>query len=194
MEHVPSSTPPAISSTPSERAKTDTKSKLATATEGAHRLFRSYRKGDANDPDGYVAAIASILTLYQDWVIRVATDPRTGIGTVEPYTRYMPNPGELKLFCDAIATRAARADRWRALPAGTRHCGFVPAPPDPPPGADGRHPPGTILANYGEAVRLYGKPMEAEGTQVARQEPPTQEAPQAHQGPAVSEDLPDWAR
>lgn len=33
--------------------------------------------------------------------------------------------------------------------------------PDPAPGADGKHPPGTLLSNFAEATRLYGKPVSA---------------------------------
>jgi hypothetical protein len=140
-----------------------------------------------------VAAVAAVLSLYQDWVIRVATDPRTGIGTVEPYTRYMPNPGELKLFCDNLAARAARLDRWRSLPGGNRYHGFTQLPPDPHPGPDGRHPPGTILANYSEAVRLYGKPVDKEGTRTAQEATPNPAHSQPRLDPTVTGDPSEWA-
>jgi hypothetical protein len=65
-------------------------------------LFGCYRKGDANDPETYTAAIAAILTEYPPEVIRIATDPRTGIARK---SKWMPNPAEMAEECDAIAKR-----------------------------------------------------------------------------------------
>lgn len=70
-------------------------------------LFGQYRKGDANDPQTYVASIAAILAEYPAETIRHVTDPRTGIagnprpdpGTGRVWTG-MPNPGDVKLACE----------------------------------------------------------------------------------------------
>ena len=64
--------------------------------ERAALLFGCYRRGDANDPDTYVAAVAAVLSLYEPDIIREATDPRTGIQTAEKFAAFMPNAGELK--------------------------------------------------------------------------------------------------
>jgi hypothetical protein len=76
--------------------------------ERAKVLFGCYRRGDANDPDQYVASIAAVLTLYDPEIIRDVTDPRTGISTTEKFASFMPNSGELKIFCDEIRERRAR--------------------------------------------------------------------------------------
>jgi hypothetical protein len=85
--------------------------------ERAKVLFGSYRRGDANDPDAYVAAVAAVLSLYDADLIREVTDPRTGIMTSEKYMSFMPNAGELKVYCEGIAARRDRLKRLGELPA-----------------------------------------------------------------------------
>jgi hypothetical protein len=67
------------------------------AAERAKLLFGSYRKGDANDPETYVAAIASILAEYSIEVIQRVTDPRTGYARTH---KFMPNPCDISECCD----------------------------------------------------------------------------------------------
>jgi hypothetical protein len=50
--------------------------------------------------------------------------------------------------------------RTATLVVPLRHGRFIPTDPDPKPGPNGVHPVGTILSNYDEAFRLYGKPLE----------------------------------
>jgi hypothetical protein len=78
-------------------------------------LFGSYRRGDANDPDAYVAAIAAVLSLYDTDLIREVTDPRTGICTSEKYMSFMPNAGELRVYCEGVAARKDRLQRIGSL-------------------------------------------------------------------------------
>ena len=52
---------------------------LDYAAVRARILFGCYRKGDANDPETYTAAITAILAEYEPEVIQRVTDPRTGI-------------------------------------------------------------------------------------------------------------------
>jgi hypothetical protein len=80
-------------------------------------LFGSYRRGDANDPDAYVASIAAVLSMYDTELIRDVTDPRTGIQTTEKHMTFMPQSGELKRYCDGIAAHRANIARLAALPA-----------------------------------------------------------------------------
>lgn len=96
------------------------------ATERAKMLFGCYRRTDAADPDVYVAAVAIVLSLYDPDLIREVTDPRTGIQTSEKFAAFMPNAGELKVYCEVIATRRERLEKWqtRAQPAPR-----LPAPP-----------------------------------------------------------------
>lgn len=78
------------------------------AAERAKLLFGQYRRGDANDPDIYVASITAILTDYAPETVRLVTDPRTGISSYEKFRIWMPNPGELKEACEAIEAPARR--------------------------------------------------------------------------------------
>ena len=89
---------------------------MAYAAERAKVLFGSYRRGDANDPDRYVAAIAKVLSSYETSLIHEVTDPETGISATEKFMSFMPNAGELKVYCDAIAARRDRIQRLGALP------------------------------------------------------------------------------
>lgn len=69
----------------------------AYAVERAEVLFGCYRKGDANDPETYVAAIAAVLADYPAETIRFVTDPRTGIPS---RVSWMPTVGEVKRACE----------------------------------------------------------------------------------------------
>ena len=51
---------------------------LDYAATRARLLFGCYRKGDANDPERYTAAITAIMAEYEPKVIQRVTDPRTG--------------------------------------------------------------------------------------------------------------------
>lgn len=88
----------------------------AYAMERARLLFGCYRRGDANDPDTYVAAIARVLSSYDAELIREVTDPLTGIVTSEKYMSFMPNAGELKVYCEGVAARKERLKRLGSLP------------------------------------------------------------------------------
>jgi hypothetical protein len=80
-------------------------------------LFGCYRRGDANDPETYVAAITRVLSSYNADLIREVTDPLTGIQTTEKYMTFMPQSGELKVYCDSVAARRDRLRRLGSLPA-----------------------------------------------------------------------------
>jgi hypothetical protein len=67
------------------------------AAERAQVLFGCYRKGEANDPETYVAAVAAVLATYPEETIRYVTDPRTGIPAK---INWMPNVGEVRQACD----------------------------------------------------------------------------------------------
>jgi hypothetical protein len=86
--------------------------RLAYASQRAEVLFGCYRRGDANDPERYVAAIAAVLSDYDFDLMKEVTDPRTGICSTEKFMTFMPNAGELKVYCE---TQAARKDRLKRL-------------------------------------------------------------------------------
>ena len=72
------------------------------ASERARLLFGQYRRGEANDPDVYVATVAAILSDYPAETIRFVTDPRTGLASnpVDPEWTGMPDPAHVKTACE----------------------------------------------------------------------------------------------
>lgn len=106
-----------------------------------------------------MAAIAAVLATFEPEIIREATDPRTGIQGTEKFAAFMPNAGEVRTFCVDLGSRKERLDHYRQLPPPERTI-RRPVLPDPAPDPKtGKHPPGTILANFDEAFRLYGRPV-----------------------------------
>lgn len=63
--------------------------------------------------------------------MREVTDPRTGIQTTEKYMSFMPNAGELKVYCDGVLARKQRIERLGALPA-VQPRAYLPPPPRQP--------------------------------------------------------------
>lgn len=61
-------------------------------------MFGCYRRGDANDPDTYVAAIAAMLATYPEDVIQTVTNPTTGLPRKSPF---LPSVSEVAAACDA---------------------------------------------------------------------------------------------
>jgi hypothetical protein len=84
------------------------------ATQRARLLLGCYRRGDANDPDTYVAAITATLARYPEDVIRDVTHPATGLPTQKDF---LPTVREVYLACEEIVRprreQAAREDRIR---------------------------------------------------------------------------------
>jgi hypothetical protein len=86
-------------------------------------LFGQYRKGDANDPETYVATIAAILAEFPEETVRYVTDPRTGLASnpiPDPETGKvwtgMPNPAEVKQACQKHLIdldRRRSLDEWQ---------------------------------------------------------------------------------
>ena len=54
--------------------------------------------------------------MYDADLIREVTDPRTGIMISEKHASFMPNAGELRIYCEALATRKAHSKRLGDLP------------------------------------------------------------------------------
>lgn len=100
------------------------------AAERARMLFGGYRRGDANDPDMYVASIAAVLATYDADLIARVTDPRTGISTHEKFRTFMPNSGELKAYCDEQQAIRDKFKGYAALPRPTFK--RLPSPPPRP--------------------------------------------------------------
>lgn len=60
-------------------------------------MFGCYRKGDANDPAVYTAAIAATLAEFPAEVIEWVTDPRTGIPA---RSKWLPSVAEVREACE----------------------------------------------------------------------------------------------
>lgn len=79
--------------------------------KAAMMLFGCYRKGDANDPEIYTAAIAATLADFPLEVVQYVTDPRTGIASK---VKFLPTVAEVREFCDGHAEWCEARDRMIA--------------------------------------------------------------------------------
>lgn len=94
--------PLTVSSTPSTPSTTEQGATLKSyAAKRARLLFGCYRKGDANDPDTYVAAITAVLSRYPEDVIKHVTHPAKGLPI---RTDFLPTVAEVHRACEAIMT------------------------------------------------------------------------------------------
>jgi hypothetical protein len=111
------------------------------------------------NPEIFITAIVTILMHYPVKVVEEVVDPFFGLPSK---LKYPPTPYDVRQACEEVATREYRIARALARPMVP----YIPhsaRPPDPKPNPEsGVHPPGTILSDYVEAVRLYGKPLEKE--------------------------------
>jgi hypothetical protein len=93
-------------------------------TRGVRQLVAGQRRGEAEDPDGYVATIAAILAYYPPSVVQAVTHPVHGLQT---RLDWLPKPSELKRACDAEShAQWQRAEREKAARAPRL------SPPDEP--------------------------------------------------------------
>ena len=107
MEKLPYLPPQINSLSGSGASTTRLPEMMIYASERARLLFGQYRKGDANDPETYVASIAAILSDYPAETIRYVTDPRSGIAAnplSDPETGRvwtgMPDAANVKRACE----------------------------------------------------------------------------------------------
>jgi hypothetical protein len=97
MQKLGMSLTPQIGSEPNLPSSID-QHQAQYATERTRLMFGCYRKGDANDPDTYTAAIAAVLAEYPAEVIKAVTDPRTGLPRK---VSWLPTVKEVSDACDA---------------------------------------------------------------------------------------------
>jgi len=78
------------------------------ATRRAGILLACFRKGDAENPEIYVGAVASVLSCYPEPIAYRVTDPRTGLAG---RSQWLPTVAEVRAACEAemAPTRAAEA-------------------------------------------------------------------------------------
>lgn len=84
---------------------------MAEVARLAKLLLGSCRRGEANDPQIYTAAVIAVLSDYPLEVIRRVVDPRTGLPS---RLAYQPSIPELKAACDDIYGPIRRRREWGA--------------------------------------------------------------------------------
>ena len=77
----------------------------ALSTHRATILLGCYRKGDAADPDTYVAAIAATLSSFSEEIVHRVTDPVNGLPS---QSQFLPTVKEVHDACAAIERRHAQ--------------------------------------------------------------------------------------
>lgn len=74
-------------------------------------MVGSFRRGEANDPEVYTAAVAKVLAHYEPDVVDFVTDPVTGLAGE---TDFLPTIKQIRDACEARAEtlrQKARRDR-----------------------------------------------------------------------------------
>jgi hypothetical protein len=111
----------------------------AYALQRAGTMFGCYRRGEANDPETYTAAIGAVLSEFDRDVIEYVTDPRSGLPSS---CDFLPTVKEVKDACiarvrfkETLAKPAFRMTDYRRAPG-------------PPPGQD-----------YFSMVEKHGRPI-----------------------------------
>lgn len=81
-------------------------------------MFGCYRKGDANDPDTYVAAVTMVLARYSAEIVTAVTDPYSGLPSRKSESGWtgMPDVADVKDACEAEAVRIERLAQYAKLP------------------------------------------------------------------------------
>lgn len=114
-------------------------------------LMASYRLDDYQNPEGFLATVATILAEYPQEIVEYVTDPRTGL---QRRLKFPPSPAEVVEACAAEIG-------WRAKIAA--NSGLSVAPRLPPPmasGVVGDGGPGTVYTAkaFEEATKKHGRP------------------------------------
>jgi hypothetical protein len=118
-------------------------------------MLAGYPALNPNDMAEYLTAMTTILLNYTSEVAAEASID------VANNCKFPPSRAELHQACERAAAREYRLAQARALGPPTRidYLG-IESPRDPMPDpVTGRHPPGTILENFGTATALYGRPI-----------------------------------
>lgn len=80
------------------KSSTSDLNRAAYAAKRTAILFGCYRKGDANDPEIYTAAVAATLAEYSQEVVEYVTDPRTGLPAK---LKWLPSVAEVREACES---------------------------------------------------------------------------------------------
>jgi hypothetical protein len=117
-------------------------------------MLAGYPSLNPNDMAEYLTSLTAILLAYAPAVAQIATEE------VANKCKFPPSRAELHQACEAAAARQDKIDRYLQFGPSESTSRNDPGP-DPEPAADGKHPIGTILANFTDATKRYGRPIGA---------------------------------
>lgn len=80
------------------------------ASQRSRLMFGSFRKGEANDPDTYVAAVAAVLAGYPEDIITSVTHPAKGLPI---QCDFLPTVAEVYRACEAIMAPRRADEAYR---------------------------------------------------------------------------------
>ena len=86
-----------------KRASLQSDPDQAYCQRAAQAICSCYRRDEAQNPEGYAAALGAVLGDYSRAVVDYASDPRTGVST--EYPMGLPNVGQIRDFCDVLVRR-----------------------------------------------------------------------------------------
>lgn len=81
---------------------TNPKCSAELAAKRTRILLGCYRKGDCEDPEVYVPAVASVLARYSPRVVQLVTDPADGLPS---RSDWLPTVREVRAACEAEAAK-----------------------------------------------------------------------------------------
>lgn len=87
------------------------------ALQKATVILRCYRKADVDDPEGFLTAIAAVLSTYHPACMDAVTDPRFGIQT---RIKFIPTASEVREACENYMEPIRRAEALDRRYAQTR--------------------------------------------------------------------------
>jgi hypothetical protein len=83
---------------------------LQRATKATRRLLGCYRRGDAEDPEVYVAAITATLACFPPHVIEQVTCPLKGLPS---RLKFLPSVAEVRGACQDVIDDEEREIEWQ---------------------------------------------------------------------------------
>lgn len=103
----------------SARARSNSRPDLDFCKTKAKAICGCYRRDEAQDPDGFAAALAVVLSDYPAAIVEYAADPRTGV--ISKFPMGLPNVGQIKQYLDELHAKRERLQRLEALPKPERY-------------------------------------------------------------------------
>jgi hypothetical protein len=117
----------------------------------ARILLGCYRTSEVSDPQVFTAAVIAVLAKFDEPVIRAVCDPVSGLPSG---SKWLPTTSEILTACNDELRQQETIARYAAMGTVSHTHRWTPNPP-----TQGDGGPGTVYANYDEAMRrTNGKP------------------------------------